>query len=72
MSKPCTCGSGHSRYELRDAAGIFCTFVCDVCEDEKRAKYNPAIFEGTHPYASSGDEQDLDIDWISNATEDPY
>lgn len=44
MSKPCNCGSGKPRYELVDAAGIFCTFVCEKCEAEKRKKYNPKIF----------------------------
>jgi hypothetical protein len=31
--KLCPCGSGEPRRELVDARGIFCTFVCDKCED---------------------------------------
>lgn len=56
---PCACGSNEARRELRDAAGIFCTFVCDRCEDEKRAKYDPAIFDGRSSYAVTGDEEDI-------------
>jgi hypothetical protein len=33
------------RRELKDARGIFCCYVCDVCEDEKRSKYRADIFE---------------------------
>ena len=44
MTKPCSCGSGQERRELIDAAGLFCTFVCDRCEQEKRSKFNPRIF----------------------------
>jgi hypothetical protein len=42
--KLCPCGSGESRRELVDARGIFCTFVCDKCEKQKRAKFRPDIF----------------------------
>ena len=41
----CFCDSGLPRRALIDAAGIFCCYVCDKCEDEKRASYNPAIFD---------------------------
>lgn len=44
MTKLCTCGSGKERFELRDARGIFCAFVCDDCEARKRAGYRPEIF----------------------------
>lgn len=43
--KECNCGSGKERYELNDAAGIFCSFVCEDCEETKKKKYNPRIFE---------------------------
>jgi hypothetical protein len=33
------------RRELVDARGIFCCFVCDVCEAAKRRKYRSDIFE---------------------------
>jgi len=29
---------------LRDARGIFCAYVCDRCEAEKRDRYRPEIF----------------------------
>ncbi|MES2295370.1 MAG: hypothetical protein V4527_18890 [Pseudomonadota bacterium] len=59
MPKPCPCGSNHPRYELRDAAGIFCAFVCVACEAEKRRHYDPSIFEAGTPYARTGEEDDI-------------
>lgn len=41
----CMCGSGKVRYDLTDAAGIFCGYVCEKCEAAKKAKFNPRIFE---------------------------
>jgi hypothetical protein len=63
-SKPCNCGSGHERYELTDAAGIFCTYVCEDCEEEKRSHYSPAIFDTAAPYAVTGEEEDIGRDWL--------
>ncbi len=60
--KSCRCGSGHIRHELRDAAGIFCAFVCDRCEPEVRKRYKRSIFEVGTPYALTGDERDIDGD----------
>ena len=57
--KPCMCGSGLARYELVDAAGTFCTYVCERCEAGARANYNPAIFESGSAYAVSGEEEDI-------------
>jgi len=57
--KTCTCGSGEPRYALTDAAGIFCTYVCDKCEDAARKRYNPAIFEPHGVYACTGEEGDI-------------
>lgn len=59
MMKTCPCGSGEPRRELIDAAGIFCTFVCDKCEQEKRKRFNRRIFEPGTPYAITGDEEDI-------------
>jgi hypothetical protein len=42
--KLCHCGSQLPRRELRDARGIFCTFVCDKCERQKRSKFRADIF----------------------------
>lgn len=44
MTRPCPCGSGKDRYELRDARGISCGYVCEDCEATKRAGYRPEIF----------------------------
>lgn len=59
MNKNCRCGSGLARHELRDAAGIFCAFVCESCEEKKRASYNPRIFDSGSAYATTGEEEDL-------------
>jgi hypothetical protein len=61
----CRCGSGKERYALKDAAGIFLTYVCEVCEPETRRGYNPRIFDTNTRYASSGEERDIgaDDDW---------
>lgn len=40
----CRCGSGKDRYELVDAAGIFCCYVCADCEEQERKRYNPKVF----------------------------
>lgn len=45
--KTCPCGSGKERYELCDARGISCGFVCEACEEKKRAKYRPEIFSNS-------------------------
>lgn len=46
--KKCRCGSGESRYELKDAEGIFVAFVCSKCIGEVKGKYKPEIFEGSY------------------------
>jgi hypothetical protein len=68
-SKPCNCGSGLYRRELLDAAGIFCTFVCDKCELEARRKFNPAIFEGDSYYAVTGEEEDIGYRYYGDTPE---
>jgi len=40
----CNCGSGLPTRALIDARGIFCCYVCDSCEEERRAKFRPEIF----------------------------
>lgn len=57
--KECSCGSGEPRYPLTDAAGIFCCYVCSVCEAEKRKGYNPDIFVFRSRYAMTGEEEDI-------------
>jgi hypothetical protein len=41
------CEKGERR-SLYDARGIFCAYVCDKCETEKRARYRPEIFEDSN------------------------
>jgi hypothetical protein len=55
MFKPCPCGSEKPRFELRDALGIFCTFICDDCEDEKRARFRPEIFSDPNWWQDTGE-----------------
>lgn len=57
--KKCRCGSGKERRELKDAAGIFLTYVCDGCEKEKKRGYNPAIFRPGSRYSVTGEEEDI-------------
>jgi hypothetical protein len=47
----CHCGSGKYRRELKDARGIFCTFVCDDCERRRRAEFLPEIFTDPNYHA---------------------
>ena len=63
MARICNCGSGLPSYDLVDAAGIFCTYVCEKCEPQVRRKYNPSIFKPGTPYASSGAEEDIGLNW---------
>ena len=48
MTWDCRCGSGKPKRELKDARGIFCTFVCDACEERKRSQFNAEIFSGLY------------------------
>lgn len=32
------------RYPLRDARGIFCCYVCDLCKMDKMRRYRPDAF----------------------------
>jgi len=56
MARDCSCGSGKPRYDLVDAAGVFCTYVCEDCEEKKRSNYDPRIF--THYYDADQQEPD--------------
>lgn len=57
--KKCPCGSGQYRRELKDSAGIFCTYTCDECEGRKRESFNMSIFEPGTAYAVTGNEEDI-------------
>ncbi len=41
----CTCGSGKQRFAKYDGYGIFLTYVCDKCEEEKMKQYRSDITE---------------------------
>lgn len=41
----CTCGSGKQRFAKYDGYGIFLTYVCDKCEEEKMKQYRSDIAE---------------------------
>jgi hypothetical protein len=41
--KLCWCGSGKYQRPLYDARGIFCCYICDRCEQEKRARYRDDV-----------------------------
>lgn len=58
----CRCGSGLHKYDLTDARGIFCTYVCEKCEAEKKAKYRPEIFTDYNYETSEPIEPDED--WL--------
>lgn len=55
----CRCGSGKPRYELLDAARIFCAYVCVDCEEERAKHFRPEIFDYDSRYARTGEEEDL-------------
>ena len=59
---PCRCGSGEQRYALKDAAGIFCEYVCEKCEAKTKKRWNPAIFDEGTSYALSGEEDQIGIE----------
>jgi hypothetical protein len=54
----CPCGSGLDRWELRDARGIFCCFVCAECEHRKRSAFRPKVF--TDPNYAVDEDVDND------------
>ena len=57
--RECNCGSGATRRPLYDARGIFCTYVCDMCEERKRAQFRPEIFaDPNYDAPDLGDDED--------------
>jgi hypothetical protein len=57
-SNLCACGSEKPRYDLTDARGIFCCYVCDDCEESRKARYRPEIFEDDDYYADESIDND--------------
>lgn len=56
--RDCYCGSGLKWRELVDARGIFCCFVCDKCEVERRKEFRKEIFTDPNYRASEPIEED--------------
>lgn len=54
----CPCGSGQGAYILRDARGIGCGYVCEKCEEKKKAKYRPEIFTNSNYWHDEPIEED--------------
>jgi hypothetical protein len=59
----CFCSSNPTRRPVRDARGIFCTYVCDTCETEKLARFKLEIF--TDPDYDAPDLGDDDYEELS-------
>ena len=58
MTRKCSCGSGEPRFEVYDARGIFVSFVCNECEEEKIKGYRPEIFENSNYWHDEPIEDD--------------
>lgn len=57
--EPHVCQRG-ARWPLHDARGIFCCYVCDDCEDEKRSRYRLDVlqdpnYEADEPIEGDGE-----------------
>ncbi len=56
-AEPHVCPRG-SRWALNDARGIFCCYVCDDCEDEKRSRYRLEVLEDPNYEADESIDDD--------------
>ena len=43
MPRTCPCGSGLPRRENHDARGIFLTFTCHNCHEQKLSGFRPEV-----------------------------
>lgn len=62
----CSCNSGREKYPKYDGHGIFLTYVCSKCEDERMKQYRPDImtqYEADEP---------IDDDEVENLTIELY
>jgi hypothetical protein len=41
----CSCGSGEEHWAEFDARGIFLTYVCEQCRDQKLKKYRKDVLD---------------------------
>ena len=56
--KECRCGSGKTRYALKDARGIFCAYVCSECEAKVKSKYRSDIFTNSSYWSDEPIEEE--------------
>jgi hypothetical protein len=54
----CRCGSDQPRRELNDARGIFCAYVCDRCEADRRGYFRRDVFSDPNYPADESIEED--------------
>jgi hypothetical protein len=57
--KPCHCGSGEIREAQYDGRGIFLTYTCSKCHDEKMKGFNPVILR---PYTQADVDERIEED----------
>ena len=57
---PCETGQHAApKRALKDARGIFCGYVCDICEASARERFRPEIFEDASYWA----DETIDADF---------
>lgn len=47
----CSCGSGEEPWELKDARGIFCSYICVKCEAKIHKGFRQEIFSNSQYWA---------------------
>jgi hypothetical protein len=50
------------RRPLTDGRGIFCNYVCDLCEEVKRSQYRPEILDRWYSEADVDEQIEPDDD----------
>jgi hypothetical protein len=63
--RTCMCGSGRSRYALHDARGIFLTYVCSSCREERTKQFRAEVlwdptYDADEPIDGDGDDGSLE------------
>jgi hypothetical protein len=56
--RPCHCGSGLEREARFDARGIFLTYVCEKCVEEKLGRYRPEVLTDPNYYTEEPIEEE--------------
>ena len=68
--KLCSCGSNEPRYDLIDARGIFCCYVCDECKLRKALRYRVEVLEDPNYYCDEEIGDDIDEERDDNELTD--